>query len=565
DLPLVKQLSTGTESVRPTEQPAQPPDESADLPPRPPSGPAHLAHQSGTDSKLTTERLTQPPDESADLPPRSPGGPADQRGVNSKITSITSWASKGRGASFSSSHQSSKQTHSWSPTPNSTSVRSMKSKHDGVFQAAAAQRAKQSPKESWRQNGVFSSPTNAMSSSFEIFFGCVIGTNALLSGVEVQYRSTHLGEGLPASFVIVRHVYTVLFLAELTARVCRHGLSDFFLRGDVFWAWTDTLVVVIGLLELGVDTVALTTDQSKELPGAAVLRNVRLARLVRLTRAFRLHRIIRFISALRTLVYSIVATLKSLLWAMILILMIIYVFGLAFTGEALDFIEETGNLVQHDEDALLGEWGSLDVSMYTLFQSISGGVSWRDPAAPLQRISMLPTCLFTVYITFVYFAVLNVVTGVFCSSAVETTQRNPDLIAKSIIDNRRAATEKLQQLFGAIDDDGSGLITIDELELIAADDLMKAYFQALQIDFRDAYTLFKLIDASNDGAIKLDDFLRGCEKLKGNATSMEMAEISYDLRNMTNQMATMLVALETPSIEKLRRVRGSMTKDLGSL
>ncbi|CAK0882629.1 unnamed protein product [Prorocentrum cordatum] len=314
--------------------------------------------------------------------------------------------------------------------------------------------------------------------------------------------------------------------------------------------------------------IALAGNTEEELVGAAVLRNVRLARLVRLTRAFRLHRIIRFIAALRMLVYSILATLKSLMWAIVLMLMIIYVFGIAFTGEALEFADTAGGVVQDDHGKLLAEWGSLDASMYTLFQSISGGVSWREPATPLHGISILPTSLFTVYIAFMYFAVLNVVTGVFCSSAVETTQRNPDLIAKSIVDNRRACTEKLQQLFGAIDDDDSGLITLDELELIADDNLMQAYFQALHIDFRDAHTLFKLLDTSREGAIRLDDFLRGCEKLKGNATSLEMAEISYDMRTMTKQLATMMAALEKdgcclsekddllkPSIEKLRRAR----------
>jgi len=268
---------------------------------------------------------------------------------------------------------------------------------------------------------------------------------------------------------------------------------------------------------------------------------------VRLTRAFRLQRIIRFIAALRMLVYSIMATLKSLLWAMVLLFMIIYVFGLAFTMETLDHIESAEGLGQSDVAKLTYEWGSLDVSMYTLFQSISGGVSWRDPAVPLQSISILPTALFAVYIAFVYFAVLNVVTGVFVSSAVETTQRNPDLVAKSIIDNRRACADKLQQLFGALDEDGSGLITIDELELIAEDDLVKAYFQALQIDFRDAWTLFKLIDHSNDGAIKLDDFLKGCEKLRGAATSMEMAEMSYDVRKLTHKVQMLTEFMKTAS------------------
>ncbi|CAK0871018.1 unnamed protein product [Prorocentrum cordatum] len=421
-----------------------------------------------------------------------------------------------------------------------------------------------------RHGRVFANPNETMGQTFEFFFGVLIGTNALVSGVEVQYRSVHLGEELPAVFVVVRHAYTVLFLVELLARVWRLGFTSFFVRGEVFWAWTDTLVVLMGLLEMTMDVISIVVDQDEELPGAAVFRNVRLARLVRLTRAFRLHRLIRFIAALRTLVYSILATMKSLMWAMVLILMIIYVFGLAFTGEALYFVEVTDDLGQVNEDTLLGEWGSLDVSMYTLFQAISGGVSWREPATPLQGISILPTSLFTSYIAFVYFAVLNVVTGVFVSSAVETTQRNPDLVAKSIIDNRRACAEKLQQLFGAIDDDNSGLITMDELELIAGDDLMKAYFQALQIDFRDAYTLFKLIDASNDGAIKLDDFLRGCEKLKGQATSMEMAEISYDIRRLDKQVTSLVLALEKdghcqramddlvrPCFEKLCRARSS--------
>jgi Ca2+-binding EF-hand superfamily protein len=440
---------------------------------------------------------------------------------------------------------------------------------DAVFQAAAAAKerdtgARQSAdsRESRRRNGVFSQG-ESMGAQFEFFFGAVIGTNALISGVEVQYRSIHLGEELPAAFVILRHAYTVLFLVELVARVYKLGFANFFCKGEVFWAWMDMLVVVMALIEMTMDVFLTASDQEEELPGVAVLRNVRLARLVRLTRAFRLHRIIRFIAALRMLVYSIAATLKSLLWAMVLLVMIIYVFGLAFTMQALDFVEKTDDLGQDEKATLTQEWGSLDVSMYTLFQSISGGVSWRDPSLPLQKISVVPTALFTVYIAFVYFAVLNVVTGVFCSSAVETTQRNPDLVAKSIIDDKRACTEKLQQLVGAIDDDESGRITIDELELIAEDDLMKAYFHALQIDLSDAYTLFKLIDDSNDGAIKLDDFLRGCEKLRGNATSMELAEMSYDMRRLSNQVTAVLRSLEKhgrsetdvllkPSLEKLQ-------------
>ncbi|CAK0836177.1 unnamed protein product [Prorocentrum cordatum] len=495
---------TGTESVRPTEQPAQPPEESARLPPQPM---VHtLSGSRGT--RLSGSRVAH-----------------QKTGVSTSGVSTSSRATRA---------VSKAATNAFSDTV--LGVAAAAKEREGRSAISATTR------ESQRRavTGVFAK-SEEMGASFEFFFGAVIGTSAIMSGVEVQYRSMHIGEELPVGFVLLRHAYTVLLAMELAARVCKLGVVNFFCKGEVFWAWLDTLVVLMALIEMAMDVLVSAAD---ELPGAALLSSVRLARLVRLTRAFRLHRIIRFVAALRMLVYSILATLKSLLWAMVLLVMIIYVFGLAFTMQALDHVESTDDLGQDERARLTQEWGSLDVSMYTLFQSISGGVSWRDPALTLQIISVVPTALFTVYIAFVYFAVLNVITGVFCSSAVESTQRNPDLVAKSIIDNKRVLTEKLQQLFGAIDGDESGRITIDELELFAEDDLMKAYFQALQIDVSDAFTLFKLIDSSNDGAIKLDDFLRGCEKLRGNATSMDIAEIGYDMKKITQQVSKVLTSLE---------------------
>jgi Ca2+-binding EF-hand superfamily protein len=254
-------------------------------------------------------------------------------------------------------------------------------------------------------------------------------------------------------------------------------------------------------------------------------------RIVRLTRAFRLQRIIRFVTALRTLIYSIASTLKSLFWAIILTTIIIYVFSLAFTMEALDALEN-GGLEGETQEALSKAWGTLFRSMSTLFQSISGGVSWRDVIGPLADASRISSFLFPVYISFTTFAVLNVVTGVFCSTALEATQRNPDLVARNILDKRRETSRLLENLFTAIDDDDSGLITLDELHAISEDDMVRAYFQAMDIDFRDAWTLFKLIDSKSSGEVPLQEFLLACEQLRGGATNMHVSELSYDIRKL---------------------------------
>merc|ERR1711953_1521249 len=120
-----------------------------------------------------------------------------------------------------------------------------------------------------------------------------------------------------------------------------------------------------------------------------------------------------------------------------------------------------------------------------------------------------------VYLSFTYFAVLNVVTGVFCSSAIETAQRNPEIIAHSLIDGEYQYMENLKKLFATIDEDDSGTINISEFEKLVSDEMTRAYFRALELDTSDAWTLFKLIDAGGGGKIDIDEFIGGCEALRG--------------------------------------------------
>merc|ERR1712232_679468 len=67
-------------------------------------------------------------------------------------------------------------------------------------------------------------------------------------------------------------------------------------------------------------------------------------------------------------------------------------------------------------------WGCLGAALSTLFMSISGGARWHDALRPLNEIGPVAVVVFYAYITFTYFAVLNVVTGVFCQSAMESAQ-----------------------------------------------------------------------------------------------------------------------------------------------
>lgn len=59
-------------------------------------------------------------------------------------------------------------------------------------------------------------------------------------------------------------------------------------------------------------------------------------------------------------------------------------------------------------------YGSLDRTMLTLFQSVTGGLDWANAVHPLmEHVNGIWTALiFTVYVAFAALAMQNVVTGV---------------------------------------------------------------------------------------------------------------------------------------------------------
>ena len=110
--------------------------------------------------------------------------------------------------------------------------------------------------------------------------------------------------------------------------------------------------------------------------GRGTNSNLRLMRLIRIGRLFRVVRImkvVRLFRSLRTLVQSLVGTLKSLAWAMVLLSLIMYIFAILFTDAALDYIIELKDQVEPltvDEENHLADvsryFGSLYLSFITM-------------------------------------------------------------------------------------------------------------------------------------------------------------------------------------------------------
>lgn len=375
----------------------------------------------------------------------------------------------------------------------------------------------------------------AKSTRFEFFILLAILTNSIFIGIEVNYLATSGRMQSPPHFYVIQHMYSVIFLSELVLRIWIHQ-RNFFLPEVRGWNIFDTMLVLCSLLEASIDIMEVSPGGYgvKQLDNMGSLRIARIFRVTRVVRIFRISRVVRFVQALRTLVYSIVCSLKSVVWALLLLLLIIYCFAILFTQAVVDHCNPKRLQIPAEHcDAAFGKWWSeLLLSMFTLFKCISGGVSWTEVVTPLGEVSFLCTLMFCAYVSFTYFAVLNVVTGVFCQSAFESAQRDRDLVVSSMLAKKQDFVSEIQKLFKQIDADHSGTITVEEFENHIQDDAVQAYFAALELETSDAWTFFRLLDTEKTEAIDVEEFVLGCLRMKGAAKGIDLAKLLYEQKRM---------------------------------
>jgi len=363
---------------------------------------------------------------------------------------------------------------------------------------------------------------------FEAFFALVIMTNSVVIAVQVEELAKDPGAPTSEVSFFVNSIYTFLFTLELVLRIIARGLSMFC---GPEWAWyiLDVVVVSSSLFEF---VLELALHQSGE-NTTNVFTNMRLLRILRIgriTRAIRVVRLVKFIRSLRALLYQIGNTLRVMVWSVVLLALIIFLFGLIFTDIASEYLaRDPSEISQVRADFLALRFGGLEPSMHTLYASITGGLTWIEAVDCFSGISTIWGLLFEAYIAFCMFAVLNVMTGVFCQSAMESAEKDHELILQNVVQEKAKYFRAVRRLFAQLDKNADGGITHQEFEAAINDPSLRAVFDALEINAADAWALFQQLDSDGNNHVDVEEFLEGCMILKGPARSIDVVCIKRDM------------------------------------
>lgn len=254
--------------------------------------------------------------------------------------------------------------------------------------------------------------------------------------------------------------------------------------------------------------------------------------------------------------------MKSLLWALIMLAIVVYVFAISLTTGATDWSKAVVGvdnpawleLVEASADPTLVQmhkrFGSLAKTAYTLVQAMLGGISWGEVSDLLMEIDVISPALLLLYVAFTMLAVLNVITGAFVDNALQLASQQRDFQIEEQMETKEEYIRQIKALFKTIDDDGSGEVSRSELREMLEDATLAAYFRVLGFDTNDADMLFDLLDTDESDSISMQEFLDGCTRLKGSARSMDVHAVLAECRRIRRTLGRSshrYSVLETPN------------------
>jgi len=351
------------------------------------------------------------------------------------------------------------------------------------------------------------------SSTFQFFCTVVILANCFTLLLSANWSMEHQSFDIPLYLRVMDLSFTSFYVIELILKLIVHR-HYFFWHHDWRWNVFDFVLVILAVQEQILEYMA-----SQNVTRISYMRSLRL---VRVSRVLRLLRAIRVIRELRMMVFSIMSSLNALFWCLVLVSLVICVFALFFLQISTDYLILDKDSIDPEEfKEFMRRFGSLDKTMQTLYLATTGGFDWEDALRLVGQAGQGGTWAFLFYI---------VLTGMFVDHAMKWSQSdNQNQIAERR-SQEQADAARLKKLCEAIDVAKIGRISWDDFEQYVSNESALIYLASLGLEIHDAKTFFDMLTGvSDDKYVDIDTFVKGCMRMKGPATSIDMLSMGYEV------------------------------------
>jgi len=276
----------------------------------------------------------------------------------------------------------------------------------------------------------------------------------------------------------------------------------------VFEVW---IMPIIGLKPIGI----------KYFSAIRVLHAPRSAQRIKAIMAFR---------ELWLILENVQETMKTVCCVVVLLSGIIWVFAVAMTilvGEersdtSFDFQARRSDWRKNEY------WGTVPASCFTLFQVVTRDQT-SETVRPVIEYEMAIGILMALFLVITWLSALSTILGAVVQSILTSARINKD---KQDAERKRIETvvmNSIVDIFTEADRDHSGKLSFDELEEALLQHTVKNRLSVIEIKPSDLRLLFTLLDEDGFGDIPLQNFFRGCMRLRGDAGARDLNALHIDV------------------------------------
>ena len=176
-------------------------------------------------------------------------------------------------------------------------------------------------------------------------------------------------------------------------------------------------------------------------------------------------------------------------------------------------------------------------STFTLFQIMTLD-QWNESVVR-HVVANQPAMLifFLIFVCISSLGLMSIMIGVVVENTLATANKDQNKLKAKRERDRKQVFSQLQEIFEMADVDGSGTLTIDEVE--AAIQKPEIYNKLKMIDFPvdDPGQIFALLDYDESGELTTEEFITGCIRMKGPAKSKDLLVAQVGVDSMRKQYA----------------------------
>ncbi|CAE8653856.1 unnamed protein product, partial [Polarella glacialis] len=395
----------------------------------------------------------------------------------------------------------------------------------------------------------------------------VICLNAIFIGLSMDHSASSGEEWSP--WLVADAVFLVTFFSEVTVKLRWHGFRGFFCGSQWFSNSFDATLILIDLVQLIVEVFFVSTARNLDaLPSASLFRCVRVLKLGRMLRILQAD----VFKDLVDMLMGIIGGLGTLGWALVLYILVVYVFSLVFREL----------LGRHEYENIKEYFDSVPRAMFTTFRCSFGDCASITGIPIFEQVTVnygAPySMLYFLFMFAVTVGLFNVISAIF----VESTMAAANATAA---EKKRARLADEQLLFIQITklierilekspshhitppfSEALDMIYQTEVDRDVIDEVVltdKIAIQALnELDIlpQDRARLSDIFDPDNGGTIQVADIAAGIRRLRGDprrsdivcvdlmirAMQPVLAEIMSDVKSMAIGMHVPMKAMWTP-------------------